>query len=217
MRRTLLLASAVAATLMLSACNNSSTSPASSSAPAGAAVPAAEATAPAGPLSSFDVLDQAKGFHVGKGANTGRMPAAYVLFDPQCSHCAELWQRAKPLQADVLVKWIPIGMLNRTSVIQAAMLLETSDPVAMMSKNEDEFVATHRASKVTADVKTETIRMVEQNTGLLETLKSRSVPTIIYRDRTTQGPAITAGALPTEQLAHLFGVTPQAAVANPSK
>jgi thiol:disulfide interchange protein DsbG len=209
MRRTILLAPLMTAALLLSACDDSKTAPSAPSAPA-----AAPAEAPVVAPGSFELLDQAKGFQVGKGAGGIKLPTAYILFDPQCSHCAQLWQNAKPLQADVLVKWIPVGVLNRNSVIQAAMLLEATDPVAMMAKNEDAFTATHRPSKVTTEVKLETIRLIEANTELLDKLKVQSVPTIVYRDRLNQAPVVTTGALPTETLADLFGASKRAALAN---
>lgn len=205
MRRTFLLA--VAAALVLSACDNSTTPTSATNAPTDTAAPAATA-------GSFELLDQAKGFYVGKGAGSGKLPTAYVLFDPQCSHCAHLWQNTKPLQADVLVKWIPIGMLNPTSVTQAAMLLEAADPVAMMTANENAFVATQRPSKVTAAVKSETVKLVEQNTSVLEKLKAQAVPTIVYRDRVSGAPVIASGALPTRMLAELFEIPQPASVAN---
>jgi thiol:disulfide interchange protein DsbG len=208
MRRTILLAPTMAAALLLSACSESKPATAApTSAVAGAVVPADTAD-------TFELLDQSKGFYVGKGAGGVKLPAAYILFDPQCSHCARLWQNAKPLQADVLVKWIPVGILNRTSVIQSAMLLEAADPVAMMSKNEATFLTTNRPSKVTTEVKLETIRLVEANSGLLEKLKAQAVPTIVYRDHTSRAPIVTSGALPTEMLADLFKASKRTAVAN---
>lgn len=211
MRRTLLLASAMAAALLLSACDKSTTSTSTTTVSAGAAAPAAPAAEASG---SFELLGEAKGFYVGKGAGSGKLPTAYILFDPQCSHCAHLWQNAKPLQNDVLVKWIPVAMLNRTSITQAAMLLEAADPVAMMSANENAFVATQRPSKVIAEVKPETVKLVEQNTVLLEKLKAQAVPTIVYQDPVTRAPVITSGALPTQMLAELFEVSKPITLAN---
>lgn len=204
MRRTVLFAPALAAALLLSACDTSTTPAASTpGAPGSSEVVTAADT--------FALLDQANGFQVGKAAGVGKLPTAYVIFDPQCSHCAQLWQNAKPLHDKVLLKWIPVGMLNRTSVTQSAMLLEATDPVAMMSKNEATFLATHRPSKETLDVKADTIEFIKQNTAMLEKLKAQSVPTIVYRDHATRAPVITSGALPTEKLAELFGL---ASVAN---
>jgi thiol:disulfide interchange protein len=94
------------------------------------------------------------------------------------------------------------------------MLLEAADPVALMTHNEDEYVATRRPSTATANVKMETLRLVEQNTALLEKLQATSVPTIVYRNRLNHEPAITKGALSTEQLAELFGAPARTLVAN---
>ena len=62
----------------------------------------------------------------GKGFTVGAMMSAqtvYVLFDPQCPHCAHLWQASLPLHNQVKFIWLPIAFNPAKSLPQAAALL----------------------------------------------------------------------------------------------
>jgi len=202
MLRKISLSVAILAALTLSGCDDTR-----GSKPSEAGWPAAAAEA-ADPVAA---LNQLKGFNVGKGASAVSMPTAYVLFDPQCPHCAHLWNEAKPLESKVLIKWIPVGWLNGMSATQGAMLLEAADPVALMSANEAVMLRTGRPSTDTAAVKDETLAHVKANTAMLATLKVTSVPTIIYRDPATKNLEIVSGARPTAELEKMFGIADGAA------
>ena len=79
-------------------------------------------------------LDRAaKGFTVGSEMTVRRV---FVFFDPQCPHCAELWQAAKPLKSQARFVWIPVGVMNEASTAQGAALLAAPDPVAAMDAHE---------------------------------------------------------------------------------
>ena len=203
MRRTLTAVLAVVAVLALSGCDSSKTP--TSSTPAEAASAAVD---------NFAALNNLKGFTVGTGASSVSMPKAYIFFDPQCPHCSRLWEAAKPLQAKVRIKWIPVGLLNGLSSTQAAMLIEAADPVARMAANEATYLATNRPPTTTAEVKDATRKSVEENTDMLRKLNATSVPFIVYRDPATREMTTVAGVRPTEVLAQMFGVPPDAAPAS---
>jgi thiol:disulfide interchange protein DsbG len=200
MRRFYSLFVAFSAVLALSACNDSV---------APSAPPAATA-----PLVQSDVFTQvagADGFDTGAGPTASSMPIAYVLFDPQCPHCAHLWEAARPLQSQVHIKWVPVALLNGTSATQAAMLLEVPDPIALMNANEATILRTGLPSTDTAAVKDASRRLVEGNTALLRTLGATSVPTLIYQDPVSKASTMVSGSMSTEKLAKLLGVSPAAA------
>jgi len=60
----------------------------------------------------------------------------YVFFDPQCPHCADLWESAKPLKAQAKFVWIPVGLVSKASTAQGATLLAAADPAAAMEAHE---------------------------------------------------------------------------------
>ena len=84
---------------------------------------------------AFPEIEAASGFSVGK-ADARRV--AYVFFDPQCPHCATLWQSAWPVaeSGDARFIWIPVGMLSRASEPQGATILGAADPIVAMHENE---------------------------------------------------------------------------------
>ena len=70
---------------------------------------AQQAPAKQEPVSLDVIASEAKGFDVG---TTMAAHVVYVFFDPQCPHCAELWESARPLKAQARFVWIPVGLLN---------------------------------------------------------------------------------------------------------
>ena len=75
----------------------------------------------------------------GAGFNVGSSMAArvvYVFFDPQCPHCAAMWEAARPLKSQARFVWIPVALLGDKSVAQGAAILAAADPVASMEQND---------------------------------------------------------------------------------
>ena len=126
MQRRLLITSAAAAVLVLTACKDGSPGPASSS------------KAPAVPVSTAAIESQAKGFVLGSPMS---VRTVYVFFDPQCPHCAALWRAAKPLKSQAKFVWIPVGLINKSSEAQGAALLAAKEPVALMDEHEASLAA----------------------------------------------------------------------------
>lgn len=159
----------------------------------------------------FASFNELHGFVVGTGQSAVALPRAYVLFDPQCPHCAKLWEAAKPLRASAAIKWIPVGILSATSRNQSAMLLESKDPVSLMNANEATFAATGRASQVTTTVADETLGWVGGNNLAMATIGATSVPTLIYRKKGETSISTASGEMTTPQIAELLGITAGAA------
>ena len=99
MKRRLVL-TAVAAAAVLAACGKKD----------GGDVPAAggKSAAPT-PVSLEKIAAEAKGFDVGSTMSTR---VVYVFFDPQCPHCAVLWDATKPLKSQARFVWIPVGLIG---------------------------------------------------------------------------------------------------------
>ena len=72
------------------------------------------------------VAAEARGFTVGAMMSAN---AVYVFFDPQCSHCARLWEASIPLQNKLRFVWIPVSLLNASSASQGAALLSASEMI----------------------------------------------------------------------------------------
>lgn len=152
-------------------------------------------------------LERAEGFHVGERRSESQAPDAYVLFDPLCGYCAEQWRNFQPLQSQVLVKWIPVGVLGEESVGQAAILLMSEDPEALMVEHQASFASEDGQLASANEVSGEAHAAVRKNNLVIEKLGTKSVPTVVYRNRTTGELIITSGVASTSELAQAFGIS----------
>jgi thiol:disulfide interchange protein DsbG len=188
MRTLHLVIAALAASLLLSACKEGPDAPAAASAPK--------------PVSTAAIEAEAAGFTVGSpmAART-----VYVFFDPQCPHCAALWQSAKPLKSQAKFVWIPVALLNKTSQAQGAALLAAKDPVATMDEHEASIAA--RKGGITAMGELDPQRAsVVKNTALMNRFGFASVPSIAAMHAQTGSLVTHEGAMATPELAALLGL-----------
>ncbi len=181
-----------AAVLALAACKES---------PAPAAEKAA--AAPPTPVSVETIVAEAKGFNVGSTMSTR---VVYVFFDPQCPHCAALWQAAKPLKSQARFVWIPVSLLNDKSGPQGATLLHASDPVAAMDQHEASLAA-KQGGITAADATDAQKAVVKANTTLFNRFGLASVPTVIAKHAQSGQLVTLEGSMPTARLAERLGLT----------
>jgi len=193
------LAVALAASLALVACKDSPAPPA-----AGAAA-AATKTGESSAVSVPAIEAEARGITVGSPMSARTV---YVFFDPQCPHCAALWQAAKPLKAQAKFVWIPIRLLNNTSQTQGAALLAAKDPVAAMDEHETAVLANQKGD-VPGDSEAQK-ETVTKNTALFNRFGFQSVPSIVAQNAQTGAVLSHEGALPTADLAAFLGLQPPA-------
>jgi thiol:disulfide interchange protein DsbG len=185
-----LLAAAVTAIALLSACKDSPGTAASSK------------QAAVEPVSIAAIEAEARGFTVG---STMSVRTVYVFFDPQCPHCAQLWQSAKPLRSQAKFVWIPVGLINKTSEAQGATLLAAKDPVAAMDQHEASILA--KGGGISASGDYEPLKAtVVKNTALMNRFGFASVPSIVALHAQTGALVTREGAMPTPALASLLGL-----------
>ncbi|MDB5942718.1 MAG: dsbG [Ramlibacter sp.] len=169
------------------------------------AAPAA-AAASATPVSIPAIATQAKGFTVG---STMSVRTVYVFFDPQCPHCAVLWNEAKPLKSQAKFVWIPVGLLNASSTPQGAALLAAPDPAAAMDAHEASMK--ERKGGITASGELQAQKAaVEANTKLMNSLQFNGVPTVVAKHAVTGDLVVKEGSMSTAMLAAALGLQPPA-------
>jgi thiol:disulfide interchange protein DsbG len=165
----------------------------------------ASAPAPIAAGQAYDaVASGAKGFTAGAlmGAN-----AVYVLFDPQCPHCSHLWEAALPLQSKVKFIWAPVAMLGPKSLPQGAALLQAANPVETMTAHEKSLLAGQGGMAASASIPADIEQSIKANTRLLDSLGANSVPYIVAKNARTGQIVTHAGAMDTQALAELLGVS----------
>jgi thiol:disulfide interchange protein DsbG len=187
--KTLLLALTAALTLALGACSQQ------------ASTDAVSTTKPAQPYEA--VVAQGKGFTAGASmaANT-----VYVLFDPQCPHCGQLWHAAEPLLKTVKFVWIPVTIMGKKSIAQGAALLTAANPTELMTQHENSVLAGTGGISASSNVSDEVEQTLKNNTQLFNSLGVDSVPYILARNARTGKVVTHKGALGTAELADFLGV-----------
>jgi thiol:disulfide interchange protein DsbG len=198
MLKTLLVAAAAAATLLVSACKDQTTTPSANQ-------------ASAMPVSIAAIQTEAKGFSVGVPMSARTV---YVFFDPQCPHCTALWEAAKPLKNQIRFVWIPVGILNASSTAQGATILAMPDPEAAMNAHEASMTAKSGGISASRDIDPAKAA-VTQNTQLMTRFGFASIPTIVATNAQTGALITHEGALATTALANFLGMQAPAAANTP--
>lgn len=190
------LVAAAAATLLLAACGRDSGSGAASSA-------GGPGSSGSTPVSVETIAKEAKGFNFGSTMSTRTV---YVFFDPQCPHCATLWEAARPLRSQARFVWIPVSLLNAKSGPQGAAILHAADPVAAM--NEHEASLRNQQGGIAAMGVTDAQReVVQRNTELMNRFGFGSVPTVVAKHAQTGELVTLEGSMPTAVLAQRLGLS----------
>ncbi len=153
---------------------------------------------------SFEAIAaEAQGFTVGSEMSVRRV---FVFFDPQCPHCAALWQAAKPLKPQARFIWVPVGLINAASTSQGAALLAAPDPVAAMDQHEASLTARQGGITATGDLDAHKAR-VAANTALMNRYGFSSVPVVVAKHAATGELVVSEGAMPTPALAAALGLS----------
>lgn len=183
------LVTAAAAALVLAGCGKESS-------------PAGKSGAAPTPVSVETIAAEAKGFNVGSTMSTR---VVYVFFDPQCPHCAVLWEASKPLKPQARFVWIPVGLIGEKSVAQGAAILGGPDPVALMEENEKSVQAKSGgiAAMNAADAQKDAVK---KNTELFTRFGFTGVPTIVGKHAQTGELVTIEGSLPAPGLAQRLGL-----------
>ncbi|MGE0097740.1 MAG: thioredoxin fold domain-containing protein [Hydrogenophaga sp.] len=168
------------------------------------ASPAAPAATPIAPGQALDVLARE-----GKGFTVGALMSAhtvYVLFDPQCPHCAHLWQASIPLQSKVKFIWLPVAILNAKSLPQGAAIMTAANPAETMNNHERELLANGGGIGASASIAPEVEAAIKTNTALLDRLGATSVPFVVAKHQGSGQVVTRAGSMGTEALAQFLGM-----------
>ncbi len=149
------------------------------------------------------VSAQAKGFAVGALMSTN---IVYVFFDPQCPHCGHLWQASAPLHKNVKFVWIPVRMINATSLAQGAAILSAANPGALMTEHEASLLAGRGGISAASSISSEIEQAINSNTRMLNSFGAESVPFVVAKNQKTGQTVSREGALTTADLAGFLGL-----------
>ena len=158
------------------------------------------------PVSIAAIEAEGRGFTVGSSMS---VRTVYVFFDPQCPHCAALWQSAKPLKSQAKFIWMPVALIGKTSEGQGAAILAAKDPVATMDEHEASLSAKQGGISAMGDLDAQRAQVVK-NTALMTRFGFASIPSIVATHAQSGALVTHEGALATPELAAFLGLQPPA-------
>jgi len=109
--------------------------------------------------------------------------AVYVFFDPNCPACQLLYRNLRSViqPHDVQVRWVPVAIVNPTSLGKAAAILEAADRAAALRENEERYAGESYAGGIAEHIPSdETDRQIRANEVLLNKLDIPVVPTMLF-------------------------------------
>lgn len=134
----------------------------------------------------------------------------YIFFDPNCPSCQILYKNLRSFLGshDLQLRWIPVAVVNVTSLGKAAAILEAPDPVAALRRNEEQYDAQSYAGGIQEDIPSaDTEKKVRANERLLNGLDIPVVPSLLFAGK--DGRAILIqGALSPLALRKVFARLP---------
>lgn len=110
----------------------------------------------------------------------------YIFFDPNCPSCQLLYKNLRPFPGshDLQLRWIPVAVVNVTSLGKAAAILEAPDPPAALRRNEEHYDAQAYAGGIEEDIPSaDAERKLRANERLLNGLDIPVVPSMLFAAR----------------------------------
>lgn len=107
----------------------------------------------------------------------------YVFFDPNCPSCQLLYRNLRTFTAsgDLQIRWIPVALLDPTSLGKAAAILEAPDPAAALRHNEERYDAQAHAGGIEEQIPSaETEQRLRFNERLFNRLDIPVVPSMLF-------------------------------------
>jgi len=145
----------------------------------------------------------AKGFSIGPKSSDYTV---FVMFDPQCLHCARLWEESKGLTGTVKFIWVPVNFFDGNSKAQSALLLSSDSPIEDMDRVMSS-VLTRSATSVAQEVVSPNLEaVIKSNTDLINRFHVLAVPYVVARNQTTSDYVARQGGMSREMLKKFLGV-----------
>ena len=145
----------------------------------------------------------AKGISIGPKASDYTV---FVMFDPQCLHCARLWEESKGLTDTIKFVWVPVNFFDGNSKAQSALLLGSKSPREDMDRVLSSVAARTGSTQAQDAVSPELEAIIKSNTDLINRFHVLAVPYVVARNQTTSDYVARQGGMSREMLKRFLGV-----------
>ena len=130
----------------------------------------------------------------------------YVMFDPQCLHCARLWEESLALQATVWFVWVPVTFLDSRSVAISAALLSSTHPMEDLERQETSVLKRTEGLVGPVPVPPYLETIIKANTDLINRFRLLAVPYVVARNQSTSEYVAHQGVMSREELTRFLGL-----------
>ena len=110
----------------------------------------------------------------------------YVFFDPNCPSCQLLYKNLRTFigSHSLQLRWIPVAIVNVTSLGKATAILQATDPLAALRLNEEHYHGESYSGGIEEEIPSnETERKLRANERLLNRLDIPVVPSMLFADK----------------------------------
>jgi thiol:disulfide interchange protein DsbG len=166
-----------------------------------ASVPVASVNTPAEQYAALQKF--AKGIAIGPSISDYTV---FVMFDPQCLHCARLWEESKGLSGTVKFVWVPVSFFDGGSKAQSALLLSSTTPQEDMDKAMAAVIARIPTAKSEEVVPPYLEASIQSNTELINRFRVLAVPYVVARNQTTSAFVSRQGGMSRDMLQRFLGI-----------
>lgn len=138
----------------------------------------------------------AKATWVGQGQGN---KIVYVFFDPNCAYCPILYKNLQPLVAQyaLQLRWIPVAILDATSLGKAAAILQAKDPKAALDFNERHYNTQAYTGSIAEEIPSSvTEARLRSNAALLDQVGIPVVPTMLFQAKSGEAMVIQGALSP---------------------
>lgn len=144
-----------------------------------------------------------------KGVSIGPRVSDYtvfVMFDPECLHCARLWEESRGLTDNVKFVWIPVNFFSGNSKAQSALLLSSTNPKEDMERVMSAVLERSGTASVQEAVQPYLEASIKSNTDLINRFHVLAVPYVVARNQTTSEYVARQGGMSREMLKRFLGI-----------
>jgi thiol:disulfide interchange protein DsbG len=166
-----------------------------------ASIPVAAVNTPAEQYAALQKF--AKGISIGPSISDYTV---FVMFDPQCLHCARLWEESKGLSGTVKFVWVPVSFFDGGSKAQSALLLSSTTPREDMDKAMGAVIARIPMAKSEEAVPPYLEASIQSNTDLINRFRVLAVPYVVSRNQTTSAFVSRQGGMSKDMLQRFLGI-----------
>jgi len=123
----------------------------------------------------------------------------YVIFDPNCGYCQLLYKNLQTFIAPyaLQLRWIPVAIVDATSLGKAAAILQAQDPKTALDYNEAHYNTNTYTGGISEEIPSATTESrLRANEALLNQVGIPVVPTMLFRAKSGEAMVIQGALSP---------------------